>query len=68
MYEDCLLCELIKGIEGNIGNEEEAVAIAGKIGYPVIIKAASGGGGRGMRIVRKQEEMEKTDLISLPVR
>ena len=52
------------GSEGNIGNEEEAVAIAGKIGYPVIIKAASGGGGRGMRIVRKQEEMEKMFIIA----
>ena len=41
------------GSEGNIANEEEAIAIAEKIGYPVIIKAASGGGGRGMRIVRK---------------
>ncbi|HLP72427.1 MAG TPA: acetyl-CoA carboxylase biotin carboxylase subunit [Bacteroidales bacterium] len=47
------------GSQGNISNEEEAVKIADKIGYPVIIKAASGGGGRGMRIVRKSEEMEK---------
>ena len=47
------------GSEGNISNEEEAVQIAEKIGYPVIIKAASGGGGRGMRIVRKSEEMER---------
>jgi len=47
------------GSEGNISNEEEAVEIAEKIGYPVIIKAASGGGGRGMRIVRKSEEMER---------
>ncbi len=47
------------GSEGNISNEEEAVKVAEKIGYPVIIKAASGGGGRGMRIVRKSEEMEK---------
>jgi len=46
------------GSEGNICNEEDAVIIAEKIGYPVIIKAASGGGGRGMRIVRKSEEME----------
>ncbi|HOW08839.1 MAG TPA: acetyl-CoA carboxylase biotin carboxylase subunit [Bacteroidales bacterium] len=52
------------GSEGNIGNEEEAVAIADKIGYPVIIKAASGGGGRGMRIVRKPEEMEKMFIIA----
>jgi acetyl-CoA carboxylase biotin carboxylase subunit len=47
------------GSEGNISDEEEAVRVADKIGYPVIIKAASGGGGRGMRIVRKPEEMEK---------
>ena len=52
------------GSEGNISNEEEAVAIASKIGYPVIIKAASGGGGRGMRIVRKSEEMEKFFMIA----
>ena len=52
------------GSEGNIGNEEEAVVIAEKIGYPVIIKAASGGGGRGMRIVRKADEMEKMFLIA----
>ena len=45
-------------------NEEEAVKIAEKIGYPVIIKAASGGGGRGMRIVRKSEEMEKMFIIA----
>ncbi len=47
------------GSEGNISDEEEAVKEAEKIGYPVIIKAASGGGGRGMRIVRKSEEMER---------
>lgn len=47
------------GSQGNISNDEEAVKVADQIGYPVIIKAASGGGGRGMRIVRKAEEMEK---------
>jgi acetyl-CoA carboxylase biotin carboxylase subunit len=52
------------GSEGNISNEEEAVVIAEKIGYPVIIKAASGGGGRGMRIVRKSEDMEKMFIIA----
>jgi acetyl-CoA carboxylase biotin carboxylase subunit len=52
------------GSEGNISNEEEAIEIADKIGYPVIIKAASGGGGRGMRIVRKSEEMEKMFSIA----
>lgn len=52
------------GSKGNIANEEEAVAMAEKIGYPVIIKAASGGGGRGMRIVRRVEEMEKMFIIA----
>jgi acetyl-CoA carboxylase biotin carboxylase subunit len=52
------------GSEGNISNVEEAIVIAEKIGYPVIIKAASGGGGRGMRIVRKSEEMEKMFIVA----
>ncbi|HEX2919543.1 MAG TPA: acetyl-CoA carboxylase biotin carboxylase subunit [Bacteroidales bacterium] len=52
------------GSEGNISDEEEAVKVAEKIGYPVIIKAASGGGGRGMRIVRKSDEMAKMFVIA----
>jgi acetyl-CoA carboxylase biotin carboxylase subunit len=52
------------GSDGNISNEEEAVKVADQIGYPVIIKAASGGGGRGMRIVRRAEEMEKLFIIA----
>ncbi|MBP8959763.1 MAG: acetyl-CoA carboxylase biotin carboxylase subunit [Bacteroidales bacterium] len=52
------------GSQGNIANEEEAAKIAEKIGYPVIIKAASGGGGRGMRIVRKPEDIEKMFIIA----
>jgi len=52
------------GSQDNIANEEEAVKIAEKIGYPVIIKAASGGGGRGMRIVRNHEDMEKMFIIA----
>jgi acetyl-CoA carboxylase biotin carboxylase subunit len=37
--------------------EEEALALAREIGFPVIVKAAAGGGGRGMRIVRAEEEL-----------
>ena len=47
------------GSPGSIANEDEALAHAERIGYPVIIKAASGGGGRGMRIVRQASDMEK---------
>jgi acetyl-CoA carboxylase biotin carboxylase subunit len=39
------------GSEGTIEDESQALKLANKIGYPVIIKAAAGGGGRGMRIV-----------------
>ena len=52
------------GSDGNISNEDEAVKVAEKIGYPVIIKAASGGGGRGMRIVRKSVDMGKMFIIA----
>ena len=47
------------GTAGSVADEDEAVRQAARIGYPVIIKAASGGGGRGMRIVRQESEMEK---------
>lgn len=42
---------------GTLETVEEAEAFADKIGYPVILKAVSGGGGRGMRIVRHKEEL-----------
>ena len=41
---------VVPGSEGEIKDESEAVKIANKIGYPVIVKAAAGGGGRGMRV------------------
>jgi acetyl-CoA carboxylase biotin carboxylase subunit len=50
---------LLKGSQGNVNNPYEAREIAEIIGYPVIIKAAAGGGGRGMRIVEKPVQIEK---------
>lgn len=44
---------------GTLETVEEAEAFADKIGYPVILKAVSGGGGRGMRIVRHKEELAR---------
>jgi acetyl-CoA carboxylase, biotin carboxylase subunit len=49
----------IPGSDGLIGSVEEGKKIAKEIGYPVIIKATAGGGGRGMRIIWKDEEFEK---------
>ncbi|MBN1599077.1 MAG: ATP-grasp domain-containing protein [Bacteroidales bacterium] len=50
---------LLEGSQGNLKNPEEAHLIADKIGYPVILKAAAGGGGRGMRIIEKASQIEK---------
>lgn len=47
----------IPGIEKPIESEEEAVDFANMCGYPIMLKAASGGGGRGMRIVRTPDEL-----------
>lgn len=50
---------IIPGSEGKITGEKEAIETAKKIGYPVIIKAVAGGGGRGMRVVHKEDEIGK---------
>ncbi|WP_061321146.1 acetyl-CoA carboxylase biotin carboxylase subunit [Clostridium botulinum] len=50
---------VIPGSNGVIHNEEEALNIAEEIGYPVVVKASAGGGGRGIRIVHSKENMIK---------
>lgn len=50
---------IVPGSDGIIENEEEAKNVADKIGYPVIIKATAGGGGKGIRVARNQEELIK---------
>jgi acetyl-CoA carboxylase biotin carboxylase subunit len=49
---------LVPGSDGPVEGIEEAKAIAAESGYPIIVKAASGGGGRGMKIVRSEDELE----------
>ncbi len=49
---------LVPGSDGAIEDIAEAKKIAEDVGYPVIIKAASGGGGRGMKVVNSPEELE----------
>lgn len=49
---------LVPGSDGAVEDIEEAKKIAADAGYPVIIKAASGGGGRGMKVVHNEQELE----------
>jgi acetyl-CoA carboxylase biotin carboxylase subunit len=49
---------LVPGSDGAISEIEDAKKIAREVGYPVIIKAASGGGGRGMKVVNNEDELE----------
>src|SRR5262245_51925627 len=51
---------ILPGSEGAVSGPEEAAAIAADIGYPVIIKASAGGGGRGMRVARTEEELTRS--------
>jgi acetyl-CoA carboxylase biotin carboxylase subunit len=51
--------EVIPGSDGILAGADEARAVAERVGYPVLIKAESGGGGRGMRIARSADEIEQ---------
>ncbi|CAD5972027.1 Biotin carboxylase [Planktothrix tepida] len=49
----------VPGSDGLLSDEKEALVLAQKIGFPVIIKATAGGGGRGMRLVKHEEDLPK---------
>src|SRR5476649_459853 len=48
---------VVPGSEGGITNDAEAAKVANEIGFPVLIKAAAGGGGRGMKVARTAAEL-----------
>ena len=50
---------ILPGSEGILRDAEHGLEVAAEIGYPVILKASAGGGGRGMRVVREPEELPK---------
>ena len=50
---------VVPGSQGGITDEAEAAAVAGDIGYPVIVKAAAGGGGRGMKVVHEPDKLSE---------
>jgi acetyl-CoA carboxylase, biotin carboxylase subunit len=47
----------VPGSDGGVGSDAEAIRLARDIGFPVIIKAAAGGGGRGMKVIRAESEL-----------
>src|SRR5262249_38004137 len=50
---------VVPGSEGPLNGVDEAQALADDIGYPIMVKATAGGGGRGMRIVREREGLAR---------
>src|SRR5579871_783697 len=48
---------VVPGSEGGVSSDQEAAKLAHDIGFPVMIKAAAGGGGRGMKVIRSEAEM-----------
>ena len=54
---------VIPGSAGSVGDVKEALDAAGSLGYPLIVKAAAGGGGKGMRIVRSNAEL--SDILAI---
>ena len=55
---------VIEGSEGGVKSVEEAKELCKKIGFPVLIKASGGGGGKGMKIVKKEVEFESLFLTA----
>jgi acetyl-CoA carboxylase biotin carboxylase subunit len=55
----CLGIPVVPGSEGGVTSDAEAAKIADAIGYPVLIKASAGGGGRGMKLVREASELSR---------
>jgi len=55
---------LVPGSDGAVADMTEAAAVARVIGYPVLIKAAAGGGGRGMKVAHTADELEEAWIVA----
>ena len=55
---------LVPGSTGEVDDEDEASKVAAEIGYPVMLKAAAGGGGKGMRVARDEAELRRLFAIT----
>jgi len=57
-------CYVIPGYEGEVENEDAAARLAADVGYPVMIKASAGGGGKGMRVAYNEKEVREGFRLS----
>jgi acetyl-CoA carboxylase biotin carboxylase subunit len=48
---------VVPGSEGGVGSDQEAIAVARSIGFPLLVKASAGGGGRGMKVARSADDL-----------
>ena len=55
---------VVPGSDGPLGSEQEAFSVARSVGFPVLVKAAAGGGGRGMKVVHRPEELAASLAIA----
>mgnify|MGYP000398033504 CR=1 FL=1 len=55
---------VVSGSDGPVPNEEIAMKVARKIGFPIILKASAGGGGHGMKIVREEKDLEQSFFLA----
>ena len=55
---------LVPGSDGAVADMDEARAVAGRIGYPVLVKAAAGGGGRGMKVALAADKLEEAWTVA----
>jgi acetyl-CoA carboxylase biotin carboxylase subunit len=51
---------VVSGSDGPVPNEEIAIKVAKKIGFPIVLKASAGGGGHGMKIVKEEKDLEQS--------
>jgi propionyl-CoA carboxylase alpha chain len=58
-------CFVIPGYEGEIRDEDHAVELAREVGYPVMLKASAGGGGKGMRVAYNDAEVRTVCTIGI---
>ncbi|MFP4529240.1 MAG: acetyl-CoA carboxylase biotin carboxylase subunit [Candidatus Kapaibacterium sp.] len=55
---------VVPGSKGNIQSLDHAMSVANEIGYPVMLKAVAGGGGKGMRLCKDPEELKKSFMVA----